>query len=225
MNTLTVFLDVGGTLLDSPDLFTSIANNLTDNPSDEMTRNLVNLVLETFMQVYKNIKEFMSIEDIITATLTSLADNYGYPDISRNAHDIYFDVFLHKSRLFPETLSFLDTLHRNDVKMIIASDSDAKIMEEQLAKHNIREYFNDICTSDLAKAYKPSERYVKYLGKYISNNQENCYFVGDNKQDVECGNKLCINSVLIDRKNSTEKMDADYVIHDLKELLPILGLK
>jgi len=228
MNSLTVFLDVGGTLLDSSDLFTAIADNLTNKPnkqSDETTGNTVNLVLETFMKEYKNIKGFISVEGIIAATLTSLADNHGYPDIASYAHDIYYDVFLHKSSLFPETLSFLDTLHNNDVTMIIASDSDTKIMEQQLIKHHFKKYFTEIFTSDLVKAYKPSDKFVRYLEKYTFNNQENCYFVGDKKQDVECGNKLGINSVLVDRKNSKEKMNADYVIHDLKELLPILGLK
>ena len=200
MNSLTVFLDVGGTLLEAPDLFGSIANNLTNNPSDEITHNLADLVLETFMQEYRNSKEFMSIEDIIIATLTSLADDYGYPDISSNAHDIYFDVVLHKSSLFPETYSFLDTLHQDDITMITASDADTRIMEEQLVKHNIRKYFTDICTSEMVKAYKPSEKFVQYLEKYTANNELNCYFVGDNIQDVQSRNKLGVKTVLIDRK-------------------------
>jgi phosphoglycolate phosphatase-like HAD superfamily hydrolase len=53
----------------------------------------------------------------------------------------------------------------------------------------------------------------------------NCYFVGDFRVEIECGKKLGIKSILVDRTNSKEQMDADYIIHDLRELLPILGLK
>ncbi len=224
MNSLVVFFDVGGTLLNTPDLFASIADNLTNKQSDDNVRDLA---CKVFMKLFRNSVEdnyFLNIEDMIAATLDIFAKDYGYTVISSRAHDIYADVFLHKSSLFPGTQRLLDTLYKNSVRMVIASDANTVITKEVLVKHKLDKYFIDICTSDLVEAYKPSDKYVKYLIKYTSNNEENSYFVGDNKMDIESGKKLNIKSVLIDRRNVGDKMDADYVIHDLNELLQILSL-
>ncbi|MFC2036245.1 HAD family hydrolase [Chloroflexota bacterium] len=222
MSTLTVFFDVGGTLLDTPDLFETIVHNLTNNGSDEKTRDLV---IKIFGRMLQNTEDYLSVENVITTTLVLLTQEYGYPDISKNAHNIYYGVFLHRSSLFPETRFVLNTLRNKNVRMIIASDADAEIMEKQLVKHNLKEYFVDVCTSGLIKGYKHSSRYVNYLRKYIIDNNDNYYFIGDNKVDVDCGRGLGIKSVLVDRSDSKKGIDADYIIHDLKEILSILGLK
>lgn len=222
---LVVIFDVGGTLSKTPDLFTTIAYNLTNKQSDDKVRDVA---FKVFIKLYQNSVEsnhFQSIEEIIATTLEILTKDYGYPDISDRARDIYYDVFLHKSSLFPETQYLLDTLYRNGVTMVIASDADSVIMKEWLVKHKLDKYFVDICTSGLVEAYKPADKFVVYLTKYTSNNEENSYFVGDNKVDIESGKKLGIKSVLIDRRNTGDKMDADYVIHDLNELLSILSFK
>jgi phosphoglycolate phosphatase-like HAD superfamily hydrolase len=225
MKSQVVIFDVGGTLSKTPDLFTAIAENLTGKQSDDKVRDLA---FKVFINLYQNTvksDQFQTMEDMITGTLGILAKDYGYPVTSNRARDIYFDVFLHKSSLFPEIPYLLDTLYKNDTSMIVASDADIVLTKEFLVKHKIDKYFVDICTSDLVEAYKPADKFVRYLTRYTSDNEENSYFVGDNRVDIESGEKLCIKSVLIDRRNREDKMGADYVIHDLKELLPILSLK
>ena len=222
---LVVIFDVGGTLSKTPDLFTTIAYNLTNKQSDDKVRDLA---FKVFIKSYQNSVEsnhFQSIEDIIATTLDILAKDYGFPDISNRARDIYYDIFLHNSSLFPEISNLLDTLYRNGVSMVIASDADIQLTKEFIVKHKLDKYFVDICTSDLVEAFKPNDKFIRYLTKYTSNNEENSYFVGDNKVDIESGKKLGIKSVLIDRRNTGDKMDADYIIHDLSELLPILSIK
>ena len=225
MNSSVVFFDVGGTLLNTHDIFASIADNLTNKQSDDNVRDLA---CKVFMKLFRNSVEdnyFLNIEDMIAATLDILAKDYGYPVISSRAHDIYADVFLHKSSLFPGTQRLLDTLYKNSVRMVIASDANTVITKEVLVKHKLDKYFIDICTSDLVEAYKPADKFVTYLTNYIPSNRQHCYFVGDSKVDIESGKKLGIKSVFIDRMNSREKMGADYVIRDLNELLSILSLK
>jgi len=220
-NSLIMLFDVGGTLLDSSDFFTEITNKLTGNMVDQKTHDLV---IRTFTHIMRNLDRYLSIEGILANTLKSIAQEYNYPDISYQAHDIYYNTFLYQSSLFPETPSVLDILYRNDVKMIIASDGEPELMEQWLINHNLKKYFIDVCTSGIVGAYKPSDEYINYLRKYTLNNEANCYFVGDNRQDIVCGKKLGITSVLIDRTDSKEPMDADYVIHDLNELLGIMKL-
>ncbi|MFC2014442.1 HAD family hydrolase [Chloroflexota bacterium] len=222
MDSITAIFDIGGTLLNQPDLFEEISYNLTGKHSDDKTRNLV---LNTFGYLFQNQEQYQSVADVMAATLTLLAKEYGYPDISHRAGEIYSDVFIDKSVLSPDVLNTLDILSKNRVRMIIASDADAETVKEQLVKHNLKNYFADICTSDLAGAYKPSSAYIDYLAKYALNNDNNSYFIGDNIQDIESGKKLGIKSVLIDRKKSKEDLDADFIIQDLRELLPILNIR
>ncbi|MEE8414059.1 MAG: HAD-IA family hydrolase [Dehalococcoidales bacterium] len=217
-----MIFDIGGTLLNPADLFEEISFNLTDKPSDKKTGDLVS---ETFNDLFQNQERYQSVKDVIASTLAFLAKEYRYPDITNRADNIHSSVFLHKSRLFPETLYVLDILRKNNIRMIIASDADTGIVKEQLVKHNLNDYFIDSCTSDLSNAYKPSSAYLSYLTKYTFNNEKNSYFVGDNTQDIESGKRLGIKSVLIDRKSTKRKMDADYVIQDLRELIPILGIR
>ncbi|MDP6501789.1 MAG: HAD hydrolase-like protein, partial [Dehalococcoidales bacterium] len=63
------------------------------------------------------------------------------------------------------------------------------------------------------------------LKKYVLDNEENCYFVGDGIQDVECGRRLGIKSVLVDRRGSNGDTGADYVIPDLSGLVQVLSLE
>jgi len=222
MNSLTVFFDVGGTLQETTSFFEGIAKRLTGKKSDDKTRYLFS---KMFVQLLNNTDRYQSVEDILANSLALFAKKHKYADISGEAHNIYFNAFLYEAKLFPDTSRVLDILYRNNVRMIIASDADVELMEEELVKYDIKKYFIDVCTSGLVRAYKPSDKFVDYLRKYTANNEINCYFVGDRGVDIECGKKLGIKSILVDRTNSKEQMDADYIIHDLRELLPILGLK
>lgn len=228
MNALTVFLDVGGTLLDTPDIFEIVTRRLVGKWPDIRTSELI---LETYEGMIRTIRyeddqyPFQNIVHVHAAALALLAEKHGYKNISNQARRICVDTYACKSVLFRETIPVLETLLRHDVRMIIASDNDREILDVQLTKHDLGKYFLDICISEDVRVYKPAPGFVNYLEKYASSNENYCYFVGDAKQDVESGNRLGIKSVLLDRRNTKGNMNADYVIHDLSELLPILGLK
>ncbi len=88
----------------------------------------------------------------------------------------------------------------------------------------IDKYFIDRCVSDSVKAYKPAAGFTDYLKKYTAGNEKNCYFVGDQRVDVESARNLGIVAVIVDRKKSGQAAGADFVINDLTGLLPVLGL-
>ncbi len=224
MKPLTVFFDVGGTLLDAPDLFQYITGKLTNHSTDQKTYDLLIKIFGSQFPKEGQNHSFKRIEEMLAATLKILSEQHGYQNISDQAHEIYLDVFLHNSHTFPEVPSVLEKLHSARVKMIIASDADGESMEQQLVKFDLHQYFIDKCVSSLARAYKPSNGFISHLKKHIPEDKNSCYFVGDNSVDVESGKRLGIRSVLIDRKNSGKNFGADYIIHNLNELLPILGI-
>ena len=221
--TQTIFFDVGGTLVDSPDFFEVVATRLC---GDKLDRKDYDLVFSTFMQIYGNREKqgsFLRVEDLLAQTLTSLSMAHGYRNISEQSHDLVWEVFLHRSALFPEVRGVLKILFENKVSMVIASDADSDLMDQELNNFNIARYFCDKCVSESVKAYKPASEFINYLRKYTAGNEEHCYFVGDNRVDIESAKRLKIKSVLVDRKRSGNRFDADFMIHNLEELLPILG--
>ena len=100
-----------------------------------------------------------------------------------------------------------------------------ELLDVQLAKHDLGKYFLDNCISENVRAYKPTHGFVGSLKKHLPDDQKGCYFVGDDPIDIETGKRLGITSVLVDRKSLGNKVGADYIIHDLSGLLPILGVK
>ncbi len=225
MSVPTVLFDIGGTLLDSGDLVETITRRLVEKWP---TRRTYRIVEDTFIQVYvstRDSKVFLTVEQIVASTLRLLARDHRYPDMSADARDIYYETFLNKSSLFPETLTVLGVLQKNNVRMIIASDADPEIMQKELERHGLTAYFADKVLSGSLKCYKPSSEFIRHLKKYVPDQVENCYFVGDSKVDVESGRRLGVKSVLVDRKNSRQKTDADYVIHNLNEFLTILRIQ
>ena len=79
---MTVFFDVGGTLVDSPDFFESVAKRLRASTGEGIARDLV---FTTFMRIYENREthaSFLKVEDMLAKTLRLLARSHKYPDIS-----------------------------------------------------------------------------------------------------------------------------------------------
>jgi len=191
---------------------------------------MYDLVLKTYEGMFNNLRNddtkspFVSVGESFEIALAFLAKQYGYKDISGEAYDLSIDIYAHQSNLFLETKTVLDKLLKNNVRMIIASDNDLKMLKVQMLKHDLAKYFTGYCVSEAIKAYKPTVRFIVSLKKYVSNDPSNYYIVGDMPFDVECGKRLGIKSVLMDRKNAKLDLSADYVINDLHELLLIMGL-
>jgi FMN phosphatase YigB (HAD superfamily) len=223
MNSKVVFFDVGGTLVDPPDLFETVTRKLTGKSSDKA---VYDSIRDVFSQVYGEWEKrdrFLSIEDMLAITMVRVAQAKQLPDISNEVHGIYREVFFERIRIFPEAVGVLDKLRKHKVKMVVASDADAGLIEAQFTKLDIGKYFTDRCLSGTVQAYKPSERFTRHLLKHISGREES-YFVGDNWVDVESGKQLGIKSVHVDRRGIGNKFQADYCISNLEELPSILGL-
>jgi HAD superfamily hydrolase (TIGR01509 family) len=226
MKSITIFFDVGSTLTTGPDIFEVMTRKLTGCWPNKP---IYELILKNFEGMITRIREeqvpFQTACEIHTSILDSLARQNGYPDISDQGQEIAVEIYARQSVLFPEVKNVLEALLRNGVRMIIASDNDHAILPVTMAKHQLGRYFNDICISETVRAYKPADRFVNALQRHVTAHKKDCYFVGDSWVDVETGKRLGINSVHINRKTDGNQYGADYVIKNLSELLPILGIK
>ena len=92
MNSITVFLDIGGTILDTPDIFEILTSKLVSNWPDMRTYELVLEIHEGVANaiIYKEEQHpFQNIVDVIATVLASLAEKHGYRNISDQARDIF----------------------------------------------------------------------------------------------------------------------------------------
>jgi HAD superfamily hydrolase (TIGR01509 family) len=229
MNNKVIFFDVGGTLLESQDIFEVIIRRLAGRWPDDPTYHLyVKIFSGMFSLLRKEPSDypFKSIIEVHAEALASISSRYGYPDISAQATDIHLDVYARRATYFPEAEGILVKLANNGVKMIVASDNESASLNIQIPKFGFKRFFSGYCISETAGAYKPAYKFISQLQKYLPENPGDCYFVGDSGVDVECGQRLGIKSVLVDRKHAGNvKIKADYTIHDLSGLLPILGIE
>jgi HAD superfamily hydrolase (TIGR01509 family) len=219
-----VFLDVGGTLVDPPDLFDAVTRKLSVKWPDQEVYDSVREIFQQIFQGWAAQEKFLNVEEMLALTLSRASREKGLPDISDLAASIYRDVFFERLRIFPETIAVLDGLQKNGIKMVVASDGDADLIEAQFSKFDLDKYFADRCLSGDVKAYKPAEGFTRHLLKHISAPGD-CYFVGDNRADVESGRRLGIKCVFVDRRGAGNKFQADYCIGNLAELPAILGAK
>jgi 2-haloalkanoic acid dehalogenase type II len=223
MSRKTVFFDLGSTLFGHADLCGVMAEKLTDDGDDSLIREIV-LDAITTTRLGITPRNFSTIKELTRDVLAGLCRDYGHPDISNEAGHLCRDVYGHRSFLYPEAISVLDQLSTHGVELIAASDNDDDILEIQMEKHGLAGYFSGWYISERLKCYKPSDEYVGYLRKHTGGREEDCYFIGDARWDVQCGQKLGITTVHINRDGSGDIHEADFVISDLTGLPSILGI-
>lgn len=212
----TVIFDVGGTLVDAPDIFDELAKSLTS----KNYINISNEIKNEFNAIYSS-SVFLNVKTILRKSVEIIKNKYQL-DKQINPEKIYEYIYLHKSRLFKGVFELLSFLKSKQVKLIILSDADSDVLIPELKKFNIYSYFNKIMISSDLKAYKPSEKLVKKVKKELLEFPEPMIMLGDSKVDIITAQKLGIASVLINNNNSiSNDPKADYLISDLYEFKEI----
>ena len=198
----TIIFDVGGTLVDAPDIFEVIANGDTE---------IKKRIIERFQCFYCG-KKFYTVKEILQMVMSELSINI-------KADKIYKNIFTNKSYLFDETFEVLNLL-KNKTNLIIASDADSDVLIPELKKLGIYKYFNKILVSSDIKAYKNSNKFVKKIIPLLNHPYDNVLFVGDSPIDMEIAKKIGVKSVYI--KRTEKRFESDYVITNLRELMDLI---
>jgi len=123
--------------------------------------------------------------------------------------------------LYPETLSVMRELKSKGYELGIISNFDTRLFSI-LSELSIREYFDSITISSLARAAKPARQIFEYaLSQHVIDPEEALH-VGDSvPEDWEGARQAKLQALLIDREKEDSKR-AD-CIRDLTELPSILS--
>lgn len=210
MAVLVVF-DVGGTLIGAKDMFHEAALRLGSS-------NLSSDIRDEFWRIISN-NSSLSEEQALILSSEVISEREGFD--SSVVAGLMRDVFITNSTLLPFAFDVLSRLKNSGAHLVIASDSDHDLLFEELSKHFILDFFDDIVTSSAAQSYKPSDLFVNYLrGVLEKYTFEELFFVGDSDVDVLTAKKIGAKSVFFS-KNSHHKL-ADFNISSLDELNNII---
>ncbi|UCE63750.1 MAG: HAD-IA family hydrolase [Nitrospirota bacterium] len=123
--------------------------------------------------------------------------------------------------LYPETLSVLREIKSKGYELGIISNFDTRLFSI-LGELNLREYFDSITISSLARSAKPARQIFEYaLSQHVIDPEEGLH-VGDSvREDWEGARQANLKALLIDRDND-DSPRAD-CIRDLTELPSFLS--
>lgn len=215
-----ILFDVGGTLVNAPDIFEALGNQFKSTDKQE----IVCALKEKFSALQTNAHNFLTVVELISASCDAIASKWGA--LSCNPAEIYRNIFVENATLFEETRYVLTELKRNGVLLVAVSDADSEVLLEELRLLGIHEYFEGFIISSDVKAYKPTDPFVKRVSEICTVPLSEIFLVGDLAIDIQTAKKLGVKSVLIVRdgiiKEHVVKEHADYIVSNLRELLNIV---
>lgn len=123
--------------------------------------------------------------------------------------------------LYPETLSVIRELKSKGYELGIISNFDTRLFSI-LSDLSIREHFDSITISSLARAAKPARQIFEYaLSQHVIDPEEALHVGDSDREDFEGARQAKLQALLIDREKEDSKR-AD-CIRDLTELPSILS--
>lgn len=214
----TVIFDVGGTLIDAPDLMQRMSRLFLQVGNPAFVHQMIS---DTFLRYYRGAvfedSGFLYVEEMIRKTLLEVSAALGFEDKSSLARELYWDVFLSNARLCSDTVETLTRLKQAGIKLVIASDADAPLLYEELRLFRLWRFFDSWVISGEIKAYKPSDLFAEALRQYISGDMSRVLFVGDSEVDILTGRKIGAHTVL-KTSSKNEGILPDFEIENLTDI-------
>ena len=206
--------DLDGTLLNSADDLIDSLNLLLKEKS-QMTikkNNIHNLVGNGALAMIKEAYRINNELDI----------NINWKKLQSRFLEIYKERYLKKSKLYPRATETLEELYNNNIKLILVSNKPQFFVKKILNHFKIKKYFIAVSGGDTFRYRKPDPKHLIETLKKVSIINFRCCFIGDSISDALCA-KRTKNTKLILLKHgysneSLEKMGADFVLNDLKDI-------
>jgi HAD superfamily hydrolase (TIGR02253 family) len=128
---------------------------------------------------------------------------------------------------YPHTSYVLLKLKSLGIKLAIVTDAPRLKAWLRLAAMRLSDFFDVVVTYEDTKHLKPSNLPFRKALKELNLKPEQCLMVGDRpERDINGASKLGINTCFAKYGNpKTKRINADYVIKDIKQLIDIVTTK
>ncbi|OGW54212.1 MAG: hypothetical protein A2Y81_10985 [Nitrospirae bacterium RBG_13_43_8] len=205
-----IMFDLDGTLVDTAQDITN-ALNFALEPYD--------IKILTVEDTIKLIGEGVSrlVEKVLPVEKMHLKS-----DFIRRFLEYYSEHLTNNSKEYPHIRETLENL--TNLRKAVISNKREDLSKRLLEKLGLSEYFDLIIGSDTASERKPSAVPVLYVINKLGVSIEESIIVGDSNYDIEAGRKAGVKTVAVTygyrhRESLTE---ADYIIDDIRELVPLV---
>ena len=201
-----ILFDLDGTLVDT-------VQDITDALNYALNRSLT--VRYTMEMVGEGISRL--IEKALPAEKRHLKD-----DVIKRFLEYYSGHLTDKSREYPNVKETLENL--TGFKKAVISNKREDLSKRLLEELGLAVYFDLIIGSDTAGERKPSAIPVLYIISKLGVSPEESIIVGDSNYDIEAGEKAGIKTIAVTYGYRPREFltGADYIIEDIRELVPLL---
>ena len=145
-------------------------------------------------------------------------------EIQQTWLDMADDKYCHEVPLKDGVPEFLAYAKKEGLKLAIASSNSLSLIEHVLEEHQIRDYFDVICTCDDVENSKPAPDVYLKAAKMLNVSPEKCLVFEDIVKGILAGKAAGMTTIAVDDKYSadTEKEKrklSDGYIYNYKELI------
>lgn len=206
-NIKAIVFDLDGTLINSSLTVLDILNQIRRKYLNKKKTNL------------KKISKFLSIGGKIlikkTLQIKKEEEIISYLRIFRH---IYLSKKFNTQDIFPNVINFLKKLKKKNIKIIICTNKNSKLVKKIVNESPFRKYVNFFVTSDMVNSYKPDKIFLDFIFKKTSISKDNLLYIGDSKIDLKLCNDCNVNFLLF--KNSLNDMNKrDLIILKKKKIV------
>ena len=205
-----IIFDLDGTLVETVQDITNALNYaLISHGIKKLT------VKETTELVGEGITRL--VEKVLPAGKEHLKD-----DVMKKFLEYYSEHLIENSKEYPHVRETLEKL--NHFKKAVISNKRETFSKRLLEELDLEKYFNLIIGSDTAGERKPSPVPVLYVISKLSVRPEESIVMGDSYYDIEAGKMAGTRTVAVTYGYQPKELlkKADYLIDDLRELVPLL---
>lgn len=208
---MNIIMDIDGTLIDTSEadkkIFKEIYENAhinTDKPIDIIKKELDN----TFSYPSYNWFDW-------NEKLKRIGCNLRFEDLNKKYGNLI--------KVYEDVVPILGKLKAEGNILYAMSDARESVQKIRLKAAGLSGYFNQLFTSDKCKTIKTDIKYFEFILKHVLPKDGTIVMVDDIEYPILPAKKAGLITIRLDRKNDVSKTDADYLIHSLKELVPIIN--
>jgi putative hydrolase of the HAD superfamily len=164
------------------------------------------------------------VEIPFTAILGEICRSFAAPAAADpdSAAQAFFSVFRQRLRVFPDTVSSLETLRQRGAKIAVLTDvpygMPRALVLEDIRETGLEHLLDLIVTSNEVGYRKPAPETLAYVARAFGKNPLEIVYVGNEPKDVEVARAIGCEAILVVRSGIPPAWGQDRTILSLKEL-------
>ncbi|MCM8711405.1 HAD family phosphatase [Clostridium sp. SYSU_GA19001] len=137
--------------------------------------------------------------------------------------DSYFELLVsenHEDNIVKGVKELIQELHKNKVKLAVASSSPVNVIDTVVDMYDIRQYFNALVSGDYVERSKPNPDIFLYAAEKLGVKPEECIVIEDSSNGVLAAKRAEMKCIGYRNVNSGKQdlSPADLVISDYSEI-------